>query len=133
MSGHERRFSKYSGKQSAVPLILTTRKMQLIFLTQHGKIRVHTWTNFMGLQCSDYDAILKITMSPKYICIEIAVKFMRSELHIKLEQLVNETYKTSQLVIAAKVRMHLIVSLIKLNTNSETSMHRCFLENFIKT
>ena len=51
----------------------------------------------------------------------------------KLERRFNETYKTLRRRIAAKFRMHLIVSLIKLNLISEVLMHGRLFEKFIKS
>ena len=51
----------------------------------------------------------------------------------KLERRLNETCKTLRRKIAAKFRMHLIGSLIKLNRISEGLMHGRFFENFIKS
>ena len=63
---------------------------------------------------------------------ENAGKLMRSQLLLKLEQLLNETCKNVGLGIAAKFRMHLLGSLIELTRIIENLMHGNFLESFIK-
>ena len=67
----------------------------------------------------------------KTICIEIAVKLMRSQLLSKLELALNQTCKTLQLRIVAKLKMHLLGNLIKLNQISEILLHGSLLDTFI--
>ena len=58
---------------------------------------------------------------------------MQATITSKLEQCLNETYKILRHRIAAKFRMHLIGSLIKLNRISEVLMHTRFFEKLIKS
>ena len=58
---------------------------------------------------------------------------MKDSAALKIERRPNETCKTLLLGIAAKFRMHLIGSLININSISEVLMHGRFLENFIKS
>ena len=72
-------------------------------------------------------------MWQKFKCIEVAIKLLRSQLLSKLELLLNETSKTSCLKIAAKLQIHSLGSLIKLNWINEVLMHGSLFENFIKS
>ena len=57
----------------------------------------------------------------------------RYQLLSKLEQRLNKTSKTLRRRIAAKLSMHLIDSLIKLNRVGEVLLHGNFFANFIKS
>ena len=82
-----------------------------------------------GNPLAEFDATWKGILRLNFICIEIAVKFLKSQLLLKLELLLSGSCRTSRLGIT-KFKMHHIGSFIKFSRVSEILLHGRFLVYF---